>query len=179
MLADHAGFGDDGQRLMQGKKALGLWHYEDAKGRTFTSAKRLGCPAFFVDEMGAIRENREMLREVDDRVDYTDDRVDDVEERVESIEERMARLEAENIEMRAKLEERTDVTALVDWLSDMVALAAAQKLATVQVQIEGRPVAALPPPVADLIINLGAVSEKELVPRVLPEPKGSKERSKP
>jgi len=90
-LADHAGFGEEGQRLMQGKRATEMWTYSDAKGNTFTSRKRLGCPVFLLDPLGATMENREMLREVDDRVDYTDDRVDDVTERVESVEDRLAR----------------------------------------------------------------------------------------
>lgn len=148
---------------MQGKKSLGMYHYVDAKGRSFSSAKPLGCPAFLLDEMGAIRENREMLREVDDRVDYTDDRVDDVEEKVESIEERLARLETENAAMKVRLDQKFDVTAMVEWLAEMVALSAAQKLATVQVQIEGRQVASLPAPVANLIIDVGNVAERETV----------------
>lgn len=169
--ADHAGFGDDGERLMASKRAATLYTYTDAKGREFQTTMELGCPMLLVDEAGAIRENRQMVRNVDDRVDYVDDRVDDSEHRIESVEDRLTGLEQENIELRAKIEERIDVTAMVEWLSDMVAVAAAQKLATVNVQIEGGAVAALPEPVANLIIDIARVPERELVP--VREMKGS------
>lgn len=157
--ADHAGFGDDGIHMLKGtgKVVAQIYWYTDAKGRSFQTTKELGCPMLLLDEMGAIRENRQMVREVDDRVDYTDDRVDDVEER-------LARLEAENVAMKARLEERMDVTSMVEWLAEMVAIAAANKLATVNVQIEGRPAAALPEPVANLIIDVGALDQRERVP---------------
>jgi hypothetical protein len=172
-MADHAGFGDEGREMMKGKDALGQWTYVDAKGRQFTSAKQLGCPTFFLDEMGGIRENREMVREVDDRVDYTDDRVDDVEDRVgsqehrvDSFEDRLIDLERENVVLREKLAQPIDVTAMVEWLSDMAVEAARQKMETVEVQVEGRQVAALPPPLVDLIIDVGSVQkERALVPR--------------
>jgi len=164
VMADHAGFGSDGADLLKGKDVQGMWTYVDAKGRQFTSGKKLGCPTFFLDEMGAIRENREMVREVDDRVDYTDDRVDDVEERVESVEERLARLEAENATLKARLDAGFDVTAMVEWLGEMVALHAAQRLATVEVQVEGRQTVALPAPVANMILNVGKVTECEPAP---------------
>lgn len=155
--ADHAGFGDEGRRLMAGKTAAKVFHYTDAKGRIFSTMQELGCPAFILDEMGAIRENRQMLRNVDDRVDYVDDRVGDVVDR-------LAALEAENAEMRARLEQRVDVTALVDWLSDMVAVAAAQKMQTVGVVLDDGRRAELPHPVANLILDLGDVREREKVP---------------
>jgi len=163
--ADHAGHGAMGRRLMKGKEAAEIHSYIDAKGRVFQTMKELGCPAFILDEFGAIRENRQMVREVDDRVDYTDDRVDDVEERVESVEDRLNRLEEENAEMKAKLDAGFDVTAMVDWLAEMVAIAAKQKMETVEISIGGHTVAALPPPVANLIIDVGSLQgAQELAP---------------
>lgn len=62
------------------------------------------------------------------------------------------------------------MTALVDWLGEMVAINAAQKLQTVQVQIEGRPLVALPTPVADLILQVGSVKEAVLVEKTRNDP---------
>ena len=156
ILADHAGFGDDGKNLGDVNNRVKTVTYTDAKGNTFSSQKPLGCPVFILDHLGTTMENRSMIREVDDRIDRTDDVVDNHEER-------LARLEAENITLRAKLEERIDVTAMVEWLADMVAQAAALKLQTIPVQIAGRTVAALPPPIANLIIDVGnLVQEREL-----------------
>ncbi len=165
ILADHAGFGDEGRQLLKGKKPTDMWTYV-ADGKTITSRKKLGCPVFILDPIGQGLENRAMLREVDDRVDYTDDRVDDVEHRTDSIEDRVIELERQNIELQTKLAERVDVTSLVEWLAEMVALSAAQKLETVQVQIAGHQPAALPAPVANLIIDIAAFQtpERELVP---------------
>lgn len=158
ILADHAGFGDEGRRLMKGKRAVQMWTYIDAKGHKFTSKKRLGCPTFVLDHMGTTMENREMIREVDDRVDRTDDRVD-------SIEDRIAALEAENAALREKVGRPIDVTQMVDFLSDMVALAAARKLGLTRVQLEDGRVAQLPEPVADMIFDIGAVQpEREMEP---------------
>lgn len=153
ILADHSGFGSEGDKLGDKNNRVQLYTYRDAKNHTFTSKKPLGCPVFILDHMGTTMENREMLREVDDRVDHTDDRVDSVEARLE-------RLEAENAVLRAKLEERVDVGAMVEWLASMVGLHAAQNMEMVDVMVEGRKVAALPPPVANLIIDVGVLTEK-------------------
>ena len=177
--ADHAGFDStEKERLLKGKDVAQIYSYTDAKGRTFQTMQELGCPMFILDEMGAIRENRQMVRNVDDRVDYVDDRVDDQEERTDTIEDRVIDLERQNAELQAKLAQPIDVTAMVEWIAKMVAVSAAQKLATVDVQIEGHRVAALPQPVADLIINVGSFrpEERELVPihkRVLAKEEGS------
>lgn len=164
ILADHAGFGDDGKSFGDANNRVATITYTDAKGNTFTSQKPLGCPVFILDHMGTTMENRGMLREHDDRLDGVADHLDDHEDR-------LARLEAENEVLRSKLEERIDVTAVVEWLSDMVAQAAALKLQTVQVQIEGRPVAALPPPLANLIIDVGTRTQElvEARPKKPPE----------
>ena len=169
ILADHAGFGTDGNNFGDRNNRAQTYIYEDAKGNTFASQRPLGCPVFILDHMGTTMENRAMIREVDDRLDGTDDRVDNHEDR-------LARLEAENLVLRAKLEERIDVTAMVEWLAEMVGQSAALKMQTVQVQVEGRPVAALPPPIANLIIDVGlaasAAAQMEPVPieRAQPEP---------
>ena len=165
ILADHAGFGDEGKELLADKPVVGMWTYVDAKGKQFTSQRRLGCPVFVLDHLGTTMENRAMLREVDDRVDHTDDRVD-------SLEDRMAALEAENAALREQANQPIDVTQMVDFLSDMVAIAAARKLGLTRVQLEDGRVAQLPEPVADLIFDIAAVPEPEgeLVP--LPEPVG-------
>lgn len=161
ILADHAGFGDDGKQLGDAGNRVQTYIYEDAKGNTFASQRPLGCPVFILDHMGTTMENRGFIREHDDRLDVVDDHLDNHEDR-------LARLEAENLVLRAKLEERIDVTAMVDWLAEMVAQAAALKMQTVQVQVEGRPVAALPPPIANLIIDVGlaasAAAEMEPMP---------------
>jgi len=160
ILADHAGFGDEGRELLKGKPKVQMWTYIDAKGHKFTSQKRLGCPVFVLDHLGTTMENRAMLREVDDRVDATDDRVD-------SVEDRLAALEAENQALREEISRPVDVTEMVDFLSDMVAVAAARKLGLTKVQLEDGRVARLPEPVADLIFDIAAVKdqEPELVPR--------------
>jgi hypothetical protein len=160
--ADHAGF-DSSQKEMLKDKAV-IHSYVDAKGRVFQTTKELGCPMLLLDEFGAIRENRQMVREVDDRVDYVDDRVDDVVDRTDTIEDRVIELERQNAELRARLDQPIDVTAMVEWLAQMVALSAAQKLETVEVQIGGRRVAALPPPVVDLILDVGAIEQREQLP---------------
>jgi hypothetical protein len=157
-MADHTGFGEDGKALGDPSNRVQTHVYEDAKGHVIISQRPLGCPVFILDHMGATMENRGMLREHDDRLDMTADSIDNHEER-------LARLEAENQVLRAKLEERIDVTAMVEWLAEMVAQAAALKMQTVQVQVEGRPVAALPPPIANLIIDVGlAAQEAQLEP---------------
>lgn len=151
------GFGEDGKHFGDPNNRVVTYTYEDAKGNTFVSQKELGCPVFILDHMGTTMENRSMLREHDDRLDVTADHLDNHEDR-------LARLEAENQMLRDKLEERIDVTAVVDWLAELVAKAAAMKMQTVQVQVEGRTVAALPPPIADLIIDVGArVEESQAV----------------
>jgi len=159
ILADHAGFGDDGKTLLGDKPQVGLWTYVDAKGHQFTSQKELGCPVFVLDHLGTTMENRAMLREVDDRVDCTDSRVD-------SVEDRLAALETENAALREQVAQPIDVTQMVDFLSDMVAMAAARKLGLTRVQLEDGRVAQLPEPVADLIIDIASVPEPEgeLVP---------------
>lgn len=157
ILADHAGFGADGNNFGDRNNRVQTYVYEDAKGNTFASQRPLGCPVFILDHMGTTMENRAMIREVDDRIDGTDDRVDNHEDR-------LARLEAENLVLRAKLEERIDVTAMVEWLAEMVAQSAALKLQTVNVQVEGRTVAALPPPLANLIIDVGVAAQKQQEP---------------
>ena len=163
ILAEHAGYGDEGRGLGDPNNRVKTYVYEDAKGNTIISQKPLGCPVFILDHMGTTMENRAMIREVDDRIDHTDDRVD-------VHEDRLARLEADNLALRAKLEERIDVTAMVDWLSDLVAQSAALKMQTVQVQIEGRNVAALPPAIANLIIDVGARTQEPIaIPRQPPE----------
>jgi len=154
--ADHAGFGDEGRALMEGKAAVQSWTYVDAKGNRFTSQKRLGCPVFVLDHLGTTMENRAMLREVDDRVDHTDDRVDDVEGRI-------AALEASNVALQEKLDQPIDVTAMVAWLSDMVAISAARKLGMTRVELEDGRVAQLPAPVADLIIDITADQRERVV----------------
>ncbi len=157
--ADHAGFDSHDKQRLKGKDVAQIHSYIDAKGRTFQTMQELGCPMFILDEMGAIRENRQMVRQVDDRVDYVDDRVDDQEHRTDTIEDRVIELERQN----AKLAQPIDVTAMVEWLAEMVAVSAAQELDTVEVQIEGRRVAALPPPVADLIIDVGSLRTPERI----------------
>lgn len=153
ILADHAGFGDDGKNFGDPSNRVRTYVYEDAKGNTFASQRELGCPVFILDHIGTTMENRAMIREVDDRVDQTDTRVD-------SVEARLARLETENEMLKTKLAERIDVTAMVEWLAEMVAQAAALKMQTVNVQIEGRTVAALPPPIANLIIDVGTMTQE-------------------
>jgi len=162
--ADHAGFGEEGRQLLEGKDVAKVYDYVDAKGRTFQTMIELGCPMFILDEYGAIRENRQMVRNVDDRVDYVDDRVDDTEHRVDNMEDRLTDLERENAVLRDRLSQPIDVTAMVEWLAEMVAISAAQKLDTVEIQVEGKRVAALPAPVANLIIDVGSLDEREVVP---------------
>ena len=120
--ADHAGFGDEGKRLLEGKKKVQMWTYEDAKGNTFTSQKQLGCPVFVLDHLGTTMENRAMLREVDDRVDSTEDRVD-------SVEARLARLEAENGVLREQIAQGPviDAVALIEGLRELAKMVKANQ----------------------------------------------------
>lgn len=151
VMADHAG------------SQSPLYTYRDVKGNQMTSLIPLGCPTFMVDHKGFTMENRERVRQVDDRVDGVGYRVSDVEARME-------RLEAENAELKAQVGSNVaDIGAVVDWLSEMVALHQQSQLETVEVQVAGR-VAALPAPVADMILNLGAVTEREKVPAYRQDP---------
>lgn len=167
--ADHAGFSDqvaarpDFQRAMA--NATGSFIYQDAKGKTFESQVPLGCPVFVGDEIGTTMANKERYRQVDDRVDGVEDRVDDVTEVAVSNEDRITRLEMENRELRSRVDSaQGDVTAVVQWLAEMVALHTASNRESVQVHVEGRGVAALPPPVAELILDLGALPQRVQVP---------------
>ena len=161
--ADHQGFNDEIARRPDLKTAMknpaGLYKYRDAKGHVFTSMVPLGCPTFMLDERGVIMENKERIRGVDDRVDFVEDRVDSVEGDAVSHESRLAALEQENQELRARVDAaEADVSAVVRWLAEMAALHAETGGETVKVRVEGRPVAALPPPVADLILDIGSVN---------------------
>lgn len=164
VMADHAGMGQDPVLAdAAAQKRMTNFTYVDAKGNVIHSPVALGCPVFMLDHKGETMANKERHRQLDDRVDGVDDRLDEI---AGSLEERLYALEAENSGLRARVDAaQADVNAVVDWLSQMVALHTANNLETVKVHIEGRPVAALPPPVADLILNLGQVHEK--VPVIL------------
>jgi len=99
IMADHAGFGDEGKRLLEGKPTVDKYTYIDAKGNQMTSMVPLGCPTFMLDHKGTTMENKERLRRVDDRVDGVDDRVD-------ANEDRIAALEAQNAQLRDFIENR-------------------------------------------------------------------------
>lgn len=167
VMADHAGMGQDpvAQQASNGKRMVEMYTYIDAKGNQFTSMTPLGCPTFMLDHKGMTMENRERIRQVDDRVDRTEDRVDDVAALALSHDDRLAQLERENAELRTRVDAaQADIGAVVSWLRDMAALHAAQQREMVMVQVEGRDPVALPPPVADLILDLGSVKQKEPVP---------------
>lgn len=159
--ADHEGFGaevavrPDLQAAM--RNPITLYKYRDAKGHEIQSQVPFGCPTFITDDRGYMTENRERIRGVDDRVDFAEDRIDETEDRLSA-------LEQENEVLRARVDAaEADVSAVVRWLAEMVALHQTQGGETVKVQVEGRPVAALPPPVADLILDLGSVPEPETI----------------
>jgi len=174
IMADHAGMGQDpvAQKAKSGKRMVEMYTYIDAKGQQFTSMTPLGCPTFMLDHKGMTMENRERIRQVDDRVDRTEDRVDDVSALALSHDDRISLLERENAELRTRVDAaQADITAVVNWLKDMAAIHAAQQRDVVMVQVEGKEPVALPPPVAELILDLGAVRVKEpvLVRRGEPE----------
>jgi hypothetical protein len=159
--ADHEGFGAEVASRPDLKAAMRnpvtLYKYRDAKGHEIQSQVPLGCPTFITHDRGYMTENRERIRGVDDRVDHTEDRIDETEDRLSA-------LERENEELRSRVDAaEADVSAVVRWLAEMVALHQTQGGETVKVQVEGRPVAALPPPVADLILDLGSVPEPETI----------------
>ena len=145
IMADHAGFGDDGKRLMQGKTSANLYTYIDAKNNRFTSMTPLGCPTFMLDHKGTTMGNKERVRQVDDRVDHVEDKIDALQEDMDSI--------------------KTNLSAMVQWLQEMVALHQQEKRPTVQVTIEGGTPVALPAPVAQMIVELGQVQQREPVTR--------------
>jgi hypothetical protein len=132
-----------------------------------TSMVELECPVFIGDTNGAVGEVKQRNRHVTRRVDG-------LEGRTESIEERLDRLEAENQDLRAKVEAKTeiDVTELVSWLAGMVKEHVERQMPTIPVSVRGAQYA-LPEPVANMIIDVAAV-EKAVVPK-----RGKKKKSQP
>jgi len=143
------------------------FHYRDACGNQMTSMVELECPVFIGDTNGAVGEVKQRNRHVTRRVDG-------LEGRTESIEERLDRLEAENQDLRAKVEAKTeiDVTELVSWLAGMVKEHVERQMPTIPVSVRGAQYA-LPEPVANMIIDVAAV-EKAVVPK-----RGKKKKSQP
>lgn len=133
------------------------FQYKDAYGNQLISLIELECPTFIGDPNGAIGEAKQRIRKVTGRVDS-------VEGRVESVEDRLDRLESENLELRAKVEAKTelDVTELVNWLATMVKEHVDQNRPTIAVSVANRRYA-LPEPVANMIIDVAAM-EPEKVP---------------
>jgi hypothetical protein len=111
----------------------------------------LDCPTFLGDPNGTLADTKERVRTVRKRVDNVEDRV--------------AALEAENARLQEQLEAarvQIDATALVEWLSEMVARSVEARLPTVPVQIAGQTTRMLPEPVADMIISVGALDAEVL-----------------
>ena len=142
--------------------------YVDALGRTFTSYVPLGCPAFLGDHAGTTMGNKERIRELDGRVEDVVAKTDNNQVNIEDHEQRLMQLEAENKRLKSRMDSaEADVGAVVLWLRQMVALHRAAGLPTTQVEVGGRQVA-LPGPVLDMIIEMGAVETPDGVEVFVP-----------
>ena len=134
------------------------YHYVDAYGVQMTSMVQLYCPTFIGDTNGTLAETKGRVRNLDCQM--------------ETIDSRLERLERDNIYLREQLEAKIqlDVTGLVDWLSQVAALARQNELASTRVEVAGLPYA-VPMPVADLIRGVGTTIdiEAELVTVDKPE----------
>lgn len=145
--------------IMAGNSGLN-YHYTDAFNKQISSLVPLSCPVFIGDTNGAVAEVKERSRKLKGQVTV-------VEGRVDSVEERLARLERENEALRAEVAAKTniDVTALVNWLSEMVAQSAAMNQPSRTIEVQGQQYA-LPAPVVDLVVTLA--NERDVVAEYVP-----------
>lgn len=140
---------EDRSGVQTGKKSR-LYHYRDARGNTISSLIPLECPLYVGDIPGTVAETKQRLR-------GTVTRVAGVEGRVGSVEERLATLELENRALKEQVRTNHEgVSAFAAWLRDMVAEHVHRGGPVVPLTLEGE-THQLPPPVARLIVDLGAV----------------------
>lgn len=132
-------------------KRSSVYKYTGAFGNAMKSFIPLSCPAHEVSGAELMERHRPVKQ-----------RVDNVEEAVETIHGRLVRLEAENAALKEQVNsDRADVVAFVQWLGKMAKEHNKQGLPSVIVRVQDQSYQ-LPPPVADLIRNVGVIDAEIL-----------------